>query len=199
MTQYTVMGGETCQVSLGEQRTECPTALGELAQFHWDYLNVDFFGNTIDRWRRDGCFGEIEARLGYRFEMRSASADTQVESGGRLGLTVEMANEGFGKLYNPRPLNVVLVDEATGALTRVERASDARTVLPLSGRSTTLDLGIDLPDGLPAGTYRLHLELPDGSSALAGDARYSIRMANVGTWRPATGTNDLGLVVQVGS
>jgi hypothetical protein len=114
-----------------------------------------------------------------------------------IGLTV--ANEGFGKLYNPRPVNVVLVDDASGAQTRIQRVADARGAMPLAGETTTIDLSVRLPSNLAPGTYSVHVELPDGSSSLADDPRYSIRMANTGTWRADRGTNDLGLDVVVGS
>ncbi len=197
MTEFTVMGGETCQVSAGSQRTDCPTALTELELFHWDYLNLDFYGDTIDRWRTDGCFDEIDARLGYRYEMRAASAPTRVAAGGRLELELVVANEGFGKLYNPRPMNVVLVNDSTGATMRIERVADARDVMPLPGSTRMLDLTVDVPVGLGPGSYSIHLELPDGSPSLTGDPRYSIRMANAGTWRAVSGTNDLTLDVVV--
>ena len=197
MTEFTVMGGETCQVTLDAQRTDCPTALSELERFHWDYLNLGFYANTIERWRNEGCFAEIDARLGYRFEMRSASGTTRVASGGRLVLDLDVANVGFGKLYNPRPVNVVLVDDTTGATTRIERVADAREVMPLPSTTTTLDLSVDLPAELAAGSYSIHVELPDCATRLADDPRYSIRMANAGTWRNAQGLNDLALDVIV--
>ncbi len=197
ITEFTAMGGETCQVSLGEQRTDCPTALAELEQFHWDYLNLGFYGPTISKWEADGCFDEIEARLGYRYEMTSATASALVAPGEPFTLTLDVANDGFGKLFNPRPVNVVLADQSTGALTRVEVVADARSVMPRPGATTTIDLSFDVPGDLSPGTYRIHVELPDGSPSLAGDPRYSVRMANVGTWRADEGTNDLGLDVEV--
>ncbi len=198
MTEFTAMGGETCQVSAGSQRTACPTALTELELFHWDYLNLGFYGNTINKWRNDGCFDEINNRLGYRFEMRSATAARTAAAGGRLGLELRVANEGFGKLYNPRPVNVVLINNTTGAQTRIERIGDARGAMPLPGSTATLDLSVAVPSNLARGTYSIHLELPDGASSLAGDPRYSIQMANAGTWRAGSGTNDLGLDVVIG-
>ena len=82
-------------------------------------------------------------RLGYRFELRSASASTEVAPGGRRAVTV------------------------------------------------------DVPADVASGTASIHLELPDGSSSLAADPRFSVRMSNDGTWRPVLGTNDLGLDVTV--
>lgn len=197
MTEVTPMGGETCQVTLSQQRTDCPTALAELELLHWDYLNLGFYGNTIDKWKNDGCFEEIDARLGYRFEMQQATASTEANPGGALALSIEVENEGFGKLFNPRPINVVLVNEATGATTTVEAVADARRVMPLPGSTVTLDLGVQLPSDIAPGTYVIHVELPDEASSLEDDPRFSIQMANAGTWEADSGTNNLGLEVTV--
>jgi|GEM_PF-3944877 len=70
--------------------------------------------------------------------------------------------------------------------------------MPLPGETSTLDLPVDAPGNLPAGSYSIHLELPDGSPRIADDPRYSVQLANSGTWRPARGTNDLALDVTVG-
>lgn len=78
MTAYTPTGRETCQVSPAEHRTDCPTALAEMARFHWSYLNYDFYRPDIDRWKTEGCFDEISKRLGYRYRLLNASVDRQV-------------------------------------------------------------------------------------------------------------------------
>lgn len=197
MTAFAATGGETCQVSAGNQRTDCVTALEELDRFNWDYLNLGFYGNTIDKWRTDGCFDEIESRLGYRYEMLAATVSTNVQRGTALNVDLDVNNVGFGKLYNPRPLNIVLVNDETGAMTRVQSVADARTVLPLSGDAASLELAITVPPSIDAGNYSVHIELPDGSASLANDPRYSIQMANAGTWVAASGTNDLGVDVTI--
>ncbi len=194
VTRHTVMGGETCQVTLDRQRTDCPTAVNEFATYDWDYLNIDFYGPTIDSWRRD-CFDEIEQRLGYRYRMVEATAETEALAGERLSLQVQIANDGFGKLYNPRPMNVVLLDESSGATYRLPYAIDARRVMPLGGEVRVFDLDVVVPVDVPLGTYAVQLELPDGSAGLGRDPRYSIRFANRNTWDEERGTNDLRIDV----
>ena len=46
-----------------------------------------------------------------------------------------------------------------------------------------------------AGTYKLSLWMPDASSTLKNDARYSIQMANDGVWNATTGDNKMTNVV----
>ncbi|MEM9713819.1 MAG: DUF4832 domain-containing protein [Actinomycetota bacterium] len=196
VTRFTPVGGETCELTLDEQRTDCPSAINDFARFHWDYLNVDFYGPTIDRWRRT-CFDEIEGRLGYRFRLIETTAETEVRAGERLSVQVQIANDGFGKLYNPRPINVMLVDDDTEATYRLPYTIDARRVLPLGGELRVLDLDVVVPVEVPLDRYSVHLELPDGSASLAGDNRYDIEFANRGTWDEIHGSNDLRIDVDV--
>lgn len=198
-SEFLAVGGETCQVSVGSQRTDCGTAVAEFERFHWDYLNAGFYQDTIELWRNTGCLDEISRRLGYRYRMVQSSIDTTVRAGEPLSIRLEMANDGFGKLFNPRPINVVLTSHATGEQYRVRHTDDARRVLPQPGETRWLNLSVFTPWDLPGGSYDVHLELPDGSPRLAGDARYSIQLANSGTWDGGRGTNDLAVDVNITS
>ncbi len=75
--------------------------------------------------------------------------------------------------------------------------ADSRTMLPLAGQSREITLSVTVPSGLASGKYRLLLSLPDASTQLENDVRYSIRLANVDMWEEATGFNDLGLTVEM--
>jgi hypothetical protein len=114
-----------------------------------------------------------------------------------LEVTVALRNEGFGKVYNPRPLEVVLRPVGGGAPVRVRAVSDARSILPLGGETRDLDLTIAVPTGLAPGAYDVSLALPDAAGTLAGDPRYAIRFANTGVWDAANGLNALNLQVEV--
>ncbi len=191
LAPWTVVGGETCQVQMDEVRHECPSALENLAVYHWDYLNVEFNGAIIQDWRDGGCFTEIENRLGYRFNLVSASIDHQ---GSTLNVEVKLNNSGFGKLYNPRPLNLVLVN---GAEVRFfELTSDARRVLPGAGEEVTLNYPVST-EGLPPGDYSVYLELPDAAPRLRSEPMFSIRLGGLlqgrPVWQQQSGLNYLGL------
>ena len=75
--------------------------------------------------------------------------------------------------------------------------ADARSVLPLAGETANVALRVTLPSNLATGTYEVSVALPDAAPALAGDARYAVRFANVGTWDAAAGANRLNLQVEV--
>jgi len=196
-SRYTVTGGETCSVDYPNSRQDCSVALRELANFHWDYLNSGYYPGVLNRWRAQGCYGEIERRLGYRLALQTGAATSGVNPGGVLTLDLTVRNDGFGKVYNPRPIDIVLRNIATGEVRVVRAVNDARKLLPLAGEALSIRLSVSLPSNLPAGEYALLLSLPDAASTLAGDIRYNVRLANIGTWEAGTGLNNLGLTIQV--
>ena len=193
LTQYTVMGGETCAVAYPSPRNSCEIALREVEQFHYDYLNVNWYTPVLDRWRAEGCYDEIVLRLGYRLSLLDAAVTAEIVPGETISVDLTMANTGFGKVYNPRPIEIVLRNVATGLERKLRVTADARTELPLAGEMRALQMNATVPADLPNGEYRVYLNLPDAAPGLASDARYSIRLANLGTWEDSTGYNDLQL------
>jgi len=197
VSTYTVMGGETCALGGLNSRNDGANAVAELERYHWDYLGREFYAPVIDKWIQQGYYDEISRRLGYRYVMRSATAQANVAPGQTYSLSLDVENEGFGKLYNPRPMNIVLRPRNGGASITLRAYNDARAVLPLAGESREIPLTVQIPNDLPSGEYDVHLELPDASPNLSDDPRYSIRMANEGVWDSGSGTNSLGLTVHV--
>lgn len=197
ISKFTVIGGETCDLAGLVPRNDCPTALQELALYSWDYLNHDFWSAIVNRWRQNGCYDEITSRLGYRYELQEASAPTHLERGKGLDLEITVRNSGFGKLYNPRPVQALMVHATTGAVTVIELENDARQVMPLAGATATVNLTAAVPTTLAPGSYFIYLRLPDASARLQDNPMYSIRLANRGVWDQNLGANDLGLWVNV--
>jgi hypothetical protein len=197
VSRYTVQGGETCDVGGLNSRNDGANAVNEMARFHYDYLNVDFWEPIISKWRNQGYFDEISRRLGYRYVMIESVAQSTATPGGNFSLNLTLRNEGFGKLYNPRPIQVVLRPVAGGTPIRLRANDDARRSLPLAGATITMPLTVQLPTNLSSGSYDVFLALPDGASALAGDARYAIRFANEYVWNGTAGWNALNLQLNV--
>jgi hypothetical protein len=197
VSRYTVQGGETCDVGGLNSRNDGANAVTEMARFHYDYLNIEYWGSIISKWRNQGHFDEISRRLGYRYVMIESTAQATVAAGGTYSLNLALRNDGFGKLYNPRPIQVVLRPVAGGAPVSLRANDDARRILPLGGESRNLPLTVRVPANLPAGRYEVFLALPDAAPSLAGDARYAVRFANDGTWDATTGWNALGLELDV--
>lgn len=196
-SRVTAMGGETCNIGGLSERNSCEMALAELARYNWDYLNEEFYRGILDRWKAEGCYDEISRRLGYRFTMVEGAVDDQVSRGGSLTVSLTIMNTGFGKLYNPRPVDVVLVPVTGGAPVVLRAHSDARTVMPLAGETRDVHLTVTVPPGTAPGTYEVALALPDASPHLANDPRYAVRFANQHVWHASNGYNRLLITVNV--
>jgi hypothetical protein len=145
------------------------------------------------KWRETGEFDEISRRLGYRFRLLEAEMPPTAQPGSVLNLSLEMQNDGFARLINPRLMEIILREETSGQeyVLTVEPPQDIRLWLPGAGDDATLDIQGALPADLPEGSYRVLLNLPDPYPALYGRPEYSIRLANAGVWEAHTGYNDL--------
>ncbi|MCX6212868.1 DUF4832 domain-containing protein [Spirosoma sp.] len=196
-SRYTAVGGETCDDAFSPQNDCAPVgrAEQEMALMHYSYLNASYNNEVNNDWQTQGCMDNIRRRLGYRFVLRSASIPKHIKAGQPLRVELALANVGYSALYNPRPLQLVLRNVATGALHRITLESDTRH---LSSGSHQLRHVLQLPAVVKAGRYELLLNLPDGYSSLAQNPDYSIRLANIGLWEEQTGFNKLNHTLIVG-
>ncbi|GAA4988221.1 hypothetical protein HD597_007664 [Nonomuraea thailandensis] len=184
-TTYVAMGGETCNPN--PPRSDCPTAKDELSRFHWSYLNTDYHTGVLGSWSTGGCLAEITRSLGYRFALQSGTYPSTASRGGGLPVAITLRNDGYAAPFNPRGLELVLRNTSTGALHRFPLGADPRKWA--AGATSTITQTVTLPASIPAGSYALLLDLPD--PLLRARPEYSIRLANEGTWEPATGLNRL--------
>ena len=99
--------------------------------------------------------------------------------GDRIPVSLTLTNTGWAPPINPRPVQLVLASETTWAVHELD--VDLRLWLP--GETQTLVADVPVPADAAAGTYELGLVLPDADPTLATDTRFSIRLANVDTWR----------------
>lgn len=189
-----MVGGETCAVTPAEQRTDCTTALDELARFGWTFLNHDWWPTAIERWENEGCYDSIRKRLGYRFRLTEGTFPETTAPGEPVSVTLSVTNDGFAGLRNPRNVELVLRPVGGGTARRLpaDVGGDPRLIFPDGGETATVTLTAPLPSDLPIGDYDLLLNLPDPAPRLNDRVAYSIRLANLGVWESATGYNDLG-------
>jgi len=185
-TLYTPHGGETCNPD--PARIRCDVVLPEMAALHTSNLNRQYNTSILSSWKSNGCFAEVSRRMGYRFELVTASHTSQVSPGGLLDLSIRLRNTGFAALFNPRPVFVVLDQGSTRYAARLTSVDPRRWA---AGAEATVSTRLRLPAGAPTGTYRLSLWLPDEAEALRVNPAYSIRLANAGTWDAAAGLNVL--------
>ena len=192
-TAWVPMGGETCHYN--PPRSDCESALREMARFHWSYLNSQFHAEVLDAWRAQGCDAVVERRLGYRIALRHGIFDRGAYPGGQLHLLLTLQNEGWAAPFNPRAVDLILRDRKDGATHRFPLDAELRLWLP--GRPVVLRQTVALPSSLPAGDYDLLLHLPDPAPSLRDRNEYAIRLANDGIWEAGTGYHRLGADVKV--
>lgn len=192
---YVPVGGETCPPS-GIDPADCQKAEDEMRFLRWSYLNEDYYNGVNDRWREQGCMDDIRRELGYRFLLKSGAYSAESSPGHTLEVKLVIKNQGYASLFNPRPVELILVGEQNGAKYRLRLDEDPRYWKPST--DTELEISAGLPEDIATGKYRLYLSLPDPAPALYENPYYSVQIANEGTWQPDSGYNDLKMSVTIG-
>ena len=164
---FVPVGGETCAVN--PPRSECASALDELALHHWTHLNAAYHPDVLDAWAQDGCYETIACRLGYRLALVDLRWAESASPGGSLPVQLELFNDGFAAPANPR--EVVLVFDGH---TRIEVGTGLGLRDALAGESLSTCVEATLPEDLPLGSYRIGLRLADPD--LPDDPRQAIRL-----------------------
>jgi hypothetical protein len=193
-SRYGPHGGETCADSLF---CSSANALSEMQQLHTDYLHYDYNPDVIQRWKNEGSFDEISKRLGYRYELQTASLPNAVKPSGLLEMEFTLDNVGFGELFNPRNVEITLKNNTTGEITSAPLEVDPRYWS--GGTTNTVYTLLGVPADMAEGTYTLGIKMPDIEASLANDVRYSIRFANEDIWEATTGINVLKTDLQITS
>ncbi|GAA2566333.1 hypothetical protein GCM10010435_44380 [Winogradskya consettensis] len=175
-------GGESA--SNNPPATDYPAMRSQMSAQHWSYLNPEYYGSVLAGWgstNRD----EVSRLLGYRLRLVSSKMPTSSAAGASVSVELVMANDGFGRVLSNRPLQVRFVNGGT-TITR-DLGYDVRTIPALSS-GVTITGTVTAPT---AGTWAVHLALPDPASGLAGNPAYAIQLANTGLWDGSTGRNSL--------
>ncbi len=180
-TDILPMTGETNMINA--PRTNCANAVSEMNKYNWSLINRDYLTANITNWTSNGCFAEMERRLGYRFELVNSSFANNT-------LTLNLTNSGYANVYKARKAFVVLKNTATNVEYSVEISNDIRTWK----KGLAMQLTKDVSGTVPAGNYQLFLNLPD---PLLTNPLYSIRCANTGTWDATKGYNNLNQTVAI--
>lgn len=184
-TNYTIMGGETCDMS---NYCKCDNTLKSMAEQHMTYLNTSYNRTVLNYWDKNGCFDEIKARLGYRLFLTECGYSSSPSAGGSFRAVLKISNDGFASVMNPRDAEFILTDKSGKAVLTVPVESDPRYWMP--GTTTKIDQSFTLPEGL-SGEYTLWLNLPDHCATLHDRPAFSIRLSNKDIWDEAKGYNKL--------
>jgi hypothetical protein len=187
-SKYTSVGGETCRWY--QPKSNCDSALVEMARYHWSYINIDYFGNTIQNWKDNGCLDDMQRRLGYRYELISSSLQDSCRQEGSFHGTLRLINTGFSNPYNPRAVELVMRHQVTQKEYFLSLGTDIRNYPP-GNESFEIEFQGGIPPEAEDGSYDLFLNLPDPMISIRKDPRYSIRLANEDNWEESTGYNSL--------
>ena len=177
-------GGETCRL---HERGKCSNAVKEMEKLHINYLNLDYNREVIGRWKEEGCYDEIRRRIGYRFVLTTVRLPESVRPGAVLEIKFDLKNVGFGELFNPRKVEILLRHNETGSEEIAILSEEPR--FWNAGQISTVHRSLSIPNTLVEGVYTLGIRLPDSAPALQDDPRYAIRFANENTWEASSGAN----------
>ncbi len=186
-TKYTSVGGETCDYYA--QRSNCDTTTSEMARFHWSFINQDYYGPTINQWDESGCLSEIVKKLGYRYYLINAHIQDSSKQNGSFNITFKMENVGYSNPINPRDIEIVIRNKASGKLYYAQINAEIRKQELNTAFQYAATIGIS--PQIPNGDYDVYLNLPDPKPALRNNPDYSIRLANINTWNSTLGMNSL--------
>ena len=187
-TLYVPNGGETNVEDDNLAAEVYDDAESEMSTYHWSFCGSSYATEITGRWRSSGIYDELNRKMGYRYQLITATLPQTVEAGHEARFQLQLRNVGYAPLYNERHAYIVLRDEQSTY--RLLLQSDPRTWLP-NGAVTTIDDTLMVPMNVPAGTYQLYLHMPDASPSLEADPRYAVRFANTDVWDPSSGMNSL--------
>lgn len=193
-TKYTPMAGETCNPRVGYP-VLYSRSIRELEMMHWSLLNSLYSRRILDKWQTDGYYHEISCRLGYRLELVNGSYQTEAKAGSNFTFTLSVRNTGFASPFNPRMVELVLVNAKKGTRYKVILPPDPRFWFADETHEFSYALG--LPADMEPGEYKVYLNLPDPMEKLYDRAEYSIRLANADVAFTKEGYNDLGWTLKV--
>ncbi len=152
-----------------------------------------------DAWKSSGQYDEMTRSLGYRLRLISATLPRAISAGERFTMQMEMANDGWAGVMNPRGVQVVLREASSGQrfTMDVDNGYGNQRWFPGPGETKALSISEPLPEDIPSGTYDVLLNLPDVHPSISSRPAYSIHLANLHVWEASTGYNDLGASIQI--
>ena len=178
----------------------------EMEQMHFDHFNGEMderavAGWTYDRWKKQGFYDLIQRKLGYRFTVNQSRMEAVVKGGQVFTVKLDISNLGWGKMYNPRPVNIIARRFDPILKDYAETHSwtthfDPRSWQPKIQHKEAITLA--LPSGMIPGRYSVYLSLPDASPSLQSDHRYAVKLASSYNgdqiFNPSTGLNWIGSI-----
>jgi hypothetical protein len=196
-TRYALMEGELSWGTVFNKNN----AVAEMSKYHFTAFHLSSFGGgyeggdmTLPAWKENGQYKKIARMLGYRFRLVSVIILKSITTSSAFTMSMKLANDGWARIMNPRKVEIIFKNRATGNKYVIDIDGDGRgnrLWLPGPGESKALEISKPLPAGIVAGEYDLFLNLPDPYPSIHDRPEYSIRLANKDVWDEATGYNSL--------
>lgn len=205
LAKVTPFGGETCNPAdeAGAQpRTSCEAILSEGKQFSLTYLNGTYYTEAFhSRWKKDGCYAEVQRSMGYRLELLSTEHPAAATVGTAWPIRIAVRNVGWARPYKARQLSVFLKQRVSGQVLKLVTPVDPRSWT--AGNTFAHDVTLTIPAAAQPGEYDIYLALPDGAPQVNGDPRFAVRPANADnagngqSWNATLGAFRVGTIVTV--
>ena len=169
LCRYVPNGGE---VIYNNNFSDLETAVSDLRTMHVSYLNADYDGRVMEKWRntlwtgRDVFHGSdgysyIQAHLGYRYLIRTCKLKKSGFLTPCLTLTLTLQNNGFSNTLKPFTTSVLLKNTETGTYTTVPLSADLRKLE--SGQKKSFTVKLPVKD-LERGSYEIYFSVKDETS-----------------------------------
>ena len=169
LCQYVPNGGE---VIFNNNLSNLETSVSALRTMHVSYLNADYDGRVMEKWRNTtwtgndafhGCDGYsyMKTHLGYRYLIRSCKIKKSGWIIPKLTLTLTMENNGFSNTLKPFQTTVLLKNTETGTCTTVPLDADLRKLGSGQKKSYTVKLPVK---DLERGSYQIYFSVKDETS-----------------------------------
>ena len=191
---FVPQGGETCSSS---EYSDCTHALTDLQRMHWSVLNKDYNETVLNNWKTNGCYQDIQKRLGYRFVLLNSEISDSVKPGGEITVKLKIVNKGFASPFNARNVELVLRKTDRTKQYRLKTNDDPR--FWFSGDTANVEIKCGVLNETEEGNYEIFLHLADPITKLHNKPEYSIQLANKDLWEESSGFNFLKHTVKIDS
>ncbi len=125
----------------------------ELELYHWSYLNSGYHPDVLQSWEDDGCMAEISQKLGYRMQLNSGVFSDVVPHGCGLELELTLENLGYAAPYNPRGMEIILVNTTTQERFAAAVDEDPRRWFPTTEiGEIVVSTTLGVPENIPVGS-----------------------------------------------
>ena len=190
-SQFTVFGGETCNPD--SARNACQTALQELTLFHFTFLNDLYHPDVLNRWREEGCYGNISHLLGYRLVLVSSRFPSEVMVRNEINFEVTLRNDGFAAPVTEMILHLVLQERDGDGMLSFEFSGSNTDPRFWFGNGTehVVSGAITIPPDIATGVWNVYLAIVDSADTLRDMPQYNILAVNQNASMQYTGMNDL--------